>query len=85
MIKTLTRMALSATTCLALNAGIAAASPYDDYKGQTLVVNFPAHPHYDAVMKILPEFNQSHGYRSRGRPIALPKNARTTNSGTGER
>jgi len=28
--------------------GQAVAGPYDDYAGSTLVVNFPAHPHYDA-------------------------------------
>jgi|GEM_PF-6515124 len=32
------------------------ANPYEEYAGSTLVVNFPAHPHYDAVMKVLPEF-----------------------------
>lgn len=40
-----------------------AAGPYDDYKGQTLVVNFPAHPHYAAVMKVLPEFTRETGIR----------------------
>ncbi|MBX2836573.1 MAG: extracellular solute-binding protein, partial [Gammaproteobacteria bacterium] len=39
----------------------AVAGPYDDYSGTTLVVNFPAHPHYDAVMKILPEFTKETG------------------------
>ena len=44
------------TSVLALSAGIAAANPYEPYSGTTLVVNFPAHPHYDAVMKVLPDF-----------------------------
>lgn len=39
----------------------ALANPYADYEGTTLVVNFPAHPHYDAVMKILPEFTKETG------------------------
>ena len=39
----------------------ALANPYEAYKGTTLVVNFPAHPHYDAVMKILPEFTKETG------------------------
>lgn len=39
----------------------AIASPYDPYKGEVLVVNFPAHPHFDAVMKILPEFTKETG------------------------
>ncbi|MEM7687027.1 MAG: sugar ABC transporter substrate-binding protein, partial [Pseudomonadota bacterium] len=37
-------------------ASLAAANPYKPYEGETLVVNFPAHPHYDAVLKVLPEF-----------------------------
>ncbi len=44
-------------------AGSAVANPYDEYKGQTLVVNFPAHPHYDAVMKVLPEFTKETGIK----------------------
>ncbi|MGB0866892.1 MAG: extracellular solute-binding protein [Granulosicoccaceae bacterium] len=39
------------------------AGPYDPYKGTTLVVNFPAHPHYDAVKKVLPEFTKETGIR----------------------
>ncbi|MEM9144876.1 MAG: extracellular solute-binding protein [Pseudomonadota bacterium] len=42
-------------------AGAAAANPYKPYEGTTLVVNFPAHPHYDAVMKVLPEFIKETG------------------------
>ncbi|MEX0277605.1 MAG: extracellular solute-binding protein [Ruegeria sp.] len=45
----------------ALMAGSALANPYEDYAGTTLIVNFPAHPHYDAVMKILPEFTEETG------------------------
>ena len=45
----------------ALSTGLAVAGPYDDYAGTTLVVNFPAHPHYDAVRKILPEFTKETG------------------------
>lgn len=46
---------------LALTASAVLANPYEPYKGETLVVNFPAHPHYDAVMKILPEFTKETG------------------------
>ena len=46
---------------LALMATSALANPYEAYKGTTLVVNFPAHPHYNAVMKILPEFTKETG------------------------
>lgn len=37
------------------------ANPYQEYEDTTLVVNFPAHPHYDAVRKILPEFTKETG------------------------
>lgn len=46
---------------LAMTATAALAGPYDAYKGTTLVVNFPAHPHYDAVRKVLPEFTKETG------------------------
>tara|TARA_B100000767_G_C19769889_1_gene539392 strand:+ start:786 stop:2126 length:1341 start_codon:yes stop_codon:yes gene_type:complete len=55
------------TTLLAFGAlSLAAASaayagPYDEYEGTRLVVNFPAHPHYNAVMKVLPEFTKETG------------------------
>lgn len=42
-------------------AGTAIADPYAPYRGETLVVNFPAHPHYDAVMKVLPQFTEETG------------------------
>lgn len=41
--------------------GAALANPYADYAGTTLIVNFPAHPHYDAVRQILPEFTKQTG------------------------
>ncbi len=44
-------------------ATAAVAGPYDKYKGTTLVVNFPAHPHYNAVMKVLPEFTKETGIK----------------------
>ena len=48
---------------LTLSTTLAVANPYADYEGQTLVVNFPAHPHFDAVMKVLPEFTKETGIR----------------------
>ncbi len=39
----------------------ALAYPYADYEGTTLVVNFPAHPHYNAVMEVLPQFTAETG------------------------
>ena len=35
--------------------------PYAEYAGTTLVVNFPAHPHYNAVMEVLPQFTEETG------------------------
>lgn len=60
MIKTLTRATFGAVSALAL-VSAAFAGPYDEYAGQTVVVNFPAHPHYNAVMKVLPEFTAETG------------------------
>ncbi|WP_299649332.1 extracellular solute-binding protein [uncultured Tateyamaria sp.] len=45
----------------ALMAGAAYANPYEEYAGTTLVVNFPAHPHYNAAIKVLPEFTKQTG------------------------
>jgi multiple sugar transport system substrate-binding protein len=39
------------------------ANPYARFKGTTLVVNFPAHPHYDAVEKVLPMFTAETGIK----------------------
>ncbi|MEL6509498.1 MAG: extracellular solute-binding protein [Pseudomonadota bacterium] len=37
------------------------ADVYAPYAGTTLVVNFPAHPHYNAVLDVLPEFTDQTG------------------------
>lgn len=60
MLISLKRAAVGAVSTLALTTA-AFAGPYDEYAGETLVVNFPAHPHYNAVMKILPEFTRQTG------------------------
>ncbi|MEL7163921.1 MAG: extracellular solute-binding protein [Pseudomonadota bacterium] len=61
MLKTLQTTALvtamAATTALADGHG----GPYAEYAGTTLIVNFPAHPHYNAAMKVLPEFTKETG------------------------
>jgi multiple sugar transport system substrate-binding protein len=44
-----------------VGAAMAEEGPYAPYAGTTLVVNFPAHPHYDAVMKVLPQFTAETG------------------------
>ncbi|MCP4077323.1 MAG: extracellular solute-binding protein [Gammaproteobacteria bacterium] len=58
-LKTLSMAAVATLMC----ASQAFAGPYDVYKDTTLVVNFPAHPHYNAVMKILPEFTKETGIK----------------------
>ena len=60
MLKTLKRMALGASTALTVTSP-AMAGPYEAYGGTTLVVNFPVHRHYNAVMKISPEFTKETG------------------------
>ena len=60
MLKNIIKTTFGASTAVAL-ATAAMAGPYDDYAGTTLEVNFPAHPHYNAVMKILPEFTKETG------------------------
>lgn len=55
------KAATSGIVAVALSSSVALANPYAPYKGETLVVNFPAHPHYDAVMKVLPEFTKETG------------------------
>lgn len=62
MINYFKKTALAAVlTCAAV--GTVLANPYAPYEGETLVVNFPAHPHYNAVMKVLPEFTKETGVR----------------------
>ena len=53
----------TAVSAIALSVvtGAALANPYEPYAGTTLVVNFPAHPHYNATMKILGEFTKETG------------------------
>jgi multiple sugar transport system substrate-binding protein len=36
---------------------------YAKYKGQTIVINFPAHPHYDQAEKLFAEFTAETGIR----------------------
>jgi len=53
---------LRATTMAATVALAATASAQDGpYAGTTLVVNFPAHPHYDAAMEVLAQVTAETG------------------------
>ena len=47
----------------ALSPSVKAADPYAPYRGTTLVANFPAHPHFDAAMKVLPKFTEETGIK----------------------
>ena len=60
MLKSLKASALAAMLATTAMAG-GHSDPYADYRGTTLVVNFPAHPHYNAAMKVLPEFTKETG------------------------
>ena len=59
----LLKTAAVSIAALAISTSVALANPYAPYKGDTLVVNFPAHPHYNAVMKVLPEFTKETGIK----------------------
>ena len=58
--KHLRTLVCSTGVALAASAAVA-GNPYEPYAGTTLVVNFPTTPHYNAVMKILPEFTKDTG------------------------
>ena len=60
MLKQLKKATLGAASAIAM-ATAALANPYAEFEGTTLVVNFPAHPHYNAVMKVLPQFTAETG------------------------
>lgn len=62
MLKTISKIA-GAAAGFAMLATSALSNPYEPYAGTTLVVNFPAHPHYNAVMKVLPEFTKDTGIK----------------------
>lgn len=44
-------------------SGAQAQSRYAKYAGQTVTFSIPAHPHYDAMMKVLPEFTKETGIK----------------------
>ena len=43
--------------------GAIAQSRYAKYAGSTVIINIPAHPHYDAMTKLLPEFTKETGIK----------------------
>ena len=60
MLKILKTTTFAATAAFATTLA-AQDGPYAPYAGTTLVVNFPAHPHYNATMEVLPEFTEQTG------------------------
>ena len=44
-------------------SGIAAQDRYAKYRGQSIVVNYPAHPHYDQAEKLFAEFTAETGIK----------------------
>lgn len=44
-------------------SGAQAQSRYAKYAGQTVTFSVPAHPYYDAMMKVLPEFTKETGIK----------------------
>ena len=60
-----------------LGAGLPLAGHAQDrfakYKGQTVVMSIPAHPHYDAMLKLLPEFTKQTGIKVETDRLAVPR------------
>ena len=44
-------------------SGAVAQNRYAKYAGSTVTINIPAHPHYDAMAKILPDFTKETGIK----------------------
>jgi multiple sugar transport system substrate-binding protein len=44
-------------------SGAMAQNRFAKYAGQTVTINIPAHPHYDAMGKLLPEFTKATGIK----------------------
>mgnify|MGYP002683817159 CR=1 FL=1 len=46
---------------------------YAKFKGQTVVMSIPAHPHYDAMQKLLPEFTKQTGIKVEVDKLAMAR------------
>lgn len=44
-------------------SGVFAQNRFAKYAGKTITINVPAHPHYDAMTKLLPEFTKETGIK----------------------
>lgn len=73
------RRELLQTTALSVfGAGLPVASSwaqdrFTKFKGQTLVMSIPSHPHYDAMVKLLPEFTKQTGIKVEVDRLAVPR------------
>ena len=54
-------------------SGVQARSRYAKYAGKTVVFSIPAHPHYDAMLKILPEFTKETGIKVETDKLAMSR------------
>ena len=54
-------------------SGIQAQDRYAKYKGKTVVMSIPAHPHYDAMLKILPQFTKETGIKVETDKLAMAR------------
>ena len=52
-------------------SGAQAQNRYAKYAGKTVVISVPAHPHYDAMQKLLPEFTRETGIKVEIDKIAI--------------
>lgn len=52
-------------------SGALAQNRYSKYAGQTVTFSIPAHPHYDAMQKILPEFTKETGIKVETDKLAM--------------
>ena len=54
-------------------SGVQAQDRYAKYKGKTVVMSIPAHPHYDAMLKILPQFTKETGIKVETDKLAMAR------------
>lgn len=54
-------------------SGALAQNRFAKYAGQTVKFSIPAHPHYDAMMKILPEFTKETGIKVETDRLAIAR------------
>jgi multiple sugar transport system substrate-binding protein len=54
-------------------ASFAQSDRFAKYRGSTVVMSIPAHPHYDAMAKLLPEFTKQTGIKVEVDRLAVPR------------